>query len=88
MTGSVPRVWTADQVLGQLLSTSYFNPGRLGDRQPAFEADLRARLSLVEPGGVFTEELGFLALVATRPSVETAFSLICPIPTFSGMVSP
>ncbi|MCR9177921.1 MAG: class I SAM-dependent methyltransferase [Alphaproteobacteria bacterium] len=68
LTGSVPRVWTADQVLGQMLSTSYFNPGRLGDRRAAFEADLRARLARLAPDGVFEEALGFLALVATRPA--------------------
>ena len=68
MVGSVPRIWTADQVLGQLLSTSYFNPGRLGYRRAAFEADLRARLARVAPEGVFEENLGFLALVATRPT--------------------
>ncbi len=68
MVGSVPRIWTADQVLGQLLSTSYFNPGRLGDRRAAFEADLRARLARVAPEGVFEENLGLLALVATRPT--------------------
>ena len=70
MTGSVPRIWTADQVLGQLLSTSYFNPGRLGDRRAAFEADLRARLGRVAQQGVFEEELGFVALLATRPTGE------------------
>lgn len=69
MTGSVPRVWSADQVLGQLLSTSYFNPARLGDRREAFEADLRARLARAGADDVFEEELGFLALVAIRPAI-------------------
>jgi SAM-dependent methyltransferase len=65
-TATMPRTWTADEVLGHLLSTSYFNPGRLGDRREAFEADLRGRLRAVRADGVFEETLGFVMLIATR----------------------
>ena len=64
---TIPVRWTVEDVVGHMLSTSYCNPGRLGDRRAAFEADLRARLLAEDPSGVFDEELGFIALIGERP---------------------
>ena len=45
--------WTADELIGLTYSTSILPRAVLGDRAAEFEADLRARLSAVEPSGVF-----------------------------------
>jgi len=59
--------WTADGVVGQLLSTSYCNPARLGDQRDAFEADVRARFAGLAPDGVHEQDLPFSAVIGTRP---------------------
>jgi SAM-dependent methyltransferase len=60
------RPVTADQVVGRAFSLSLTSPEKLGERAPAFEAELRRRLSEVQPDGKFTELVEFNALIGTR----------------------
>ena len=57
----------AEELIGRSLSTSFTSPESLGDRQPAFESALRARLAELRPDGKHTELIEFTALVARRP---------------------
>lgn len=50
-------VWSIDEVIGYLYSTSFANRSLLGDRIEAFEQDLRAALLAAEPEGRFTRRL-------------------------------
>lgn len=63
----VTRRWSVDDAIGHMLSTSYFNPERLGSKIDSFEIDARSRLLDLEPNGLFEEQLAFSALIATRP---------------------
>lgn len=63
----VTRRWSVDDAVGHMLSTSYFNRERLGDRADMFEIDARSRLLELEPSGLFEEQLAFAALYAKRP---------------------
>lgn len=56
----------ADALIGRSLSTSFTSPESLGDRRPAFESELRARLAELRPDGKHTELIEFTALVARR----------------------
>jgi hypothetical protein len=58
--------WTADELIGLMYSTSILPRAVLGDRATEFEADLRARLSAVEPSGVFRERASFAYDLARR----------------------
>lgn len=60
------RVWDLDGIVGHLFSTSFCSPAVLGARRAAFERDLRATLSRLEPRGAFTEEVTLEALLAWR----------------------
>lgn len=60
------KIWTADEIVGYLYSTSFCNPVMLGDRKAAFEATLRDRLRELSPAGSYPETLAFHCLVA-RP---------------------
>lgn len=62
----VRRPITADEVVGLGFSLSTTSPERLGDRAPAFEADLRVALAALSPEGRFTEIAELTALVARR----------------------
>jgi ubiquinone/menaquinone biosynthesis C-methylase UbiE len=62
----IERHPTTDDIVGYLYSTSFCSPHVLGDNQEAFEADLRQRLSAINPEGRFSERLGFEAWLATR----------------------
>jgi ubiquinone/menaquinone biosynthesis C-methylase UbiE len=61
------HTWTLDEVVGELYSTSYANPTLLGDRLPAFEADLRRELLSVEPSGRYTRTIACDWVFAWRP---------------------
>src|SRR3954471_4880273 len=59
---------TLDDVVGTQFSYSFTSPARLGDRRPAFEADLRAERLAVEPAGRYALGPVVTELVlATRP---------------------
>jgi SAM-dependent methyltransferase len=60
------RVWTADEIVGYLYSTSFAGPALLGDRKEAFERDLRARLSALSPDEAFPERLEFYMMIARK----------------------
>ena len=66
MSVFVRREITADEVVGLGFSLSTTSPERLGERAPAFEADLRAALAAISPDGRFTEIAEINALVAQR----------------------
>lgn len=60
------RRWYLDGVIGHLYSTSYASPYVLGEKQQAFEAELRARLKDLNPDEKFTETVKLDALLAQR----------------------
>ncbi len=63
----VERFPTIDDIIGYLYSTSFCSRHVLGDKQAAFEANLRQTLSAINPEGRFSERLGFDAWLARRP---------------------
>ncbi len=62
----VERFPTIDDIVGYLYSTSFCSHHVLGDKQEAFEADLRQTLGAINPEGRFSERLGFDAWLARR----------------------
>ncbi len=56
-----------DEIVGRAYSMSTCAPNRLGDRQAAFESDLRAALAPLATDGKFIEIAEMVALVARRP---------------------
>ncbi|HEY3236897.1 MAG TPA: class I SAM-dependent methyltransferase, partial [Polyangiaceae bacterium] len=65
---SAPHVWTVDSLIGSAYSTSVMSRRALGHHAEAFEADVRAALLAVNPGGEFPEHLKFWCAVARRPA--------------------
>jgi SAM-dependent methyltransferase len=63
---SITREWTVDGILGYLYSTSFASLYVLGDRQPAFEADLRASLLALHPDNSFPEQVTLDAFMMFR----------------------
>jgi len=63
----VRNTLTTDDIIGRTLSFSGTSPEKLGDRQAAFERDLRSELTRLSPNGRFTEIAEIKALVARRP---------------------
>lgn len=61
------QTWTVDAFLGYLRSTSFASAAVLGDRQAAFEQDMRETLDTHEPSGVHRETVRFHCLLARRP---------------------
>jgi SAM-dependent methyltransferase len=59
-----PHTWRLDELVGNLYSTSFASPAVLGERQPAFEADLRKTLLEYDSSGIYHEEMKFYALLA------------------------
>jgi hypothetical protein len=57
---------TVDAIVGRAFSTSALSAERLGERAPAFEADLRAGLAKLPGDGVFTEVAELVCLLARR----------------------
>lgn len=64
------RTSTLDQVIGHLYSTSFCSPSLLGERREAFEAELRAVLVALCPGGDYTEEVRLEVLLGTRSCAD------------------
>ena len=60
------RAITADEIVGLAFSLSTSSPEKLGERGPAFEAELRAKLAELSPDGTFTEIAEMNAQVAMR----------------------
>ena len=58
---------TLDEMVGRAYSMSTCAPARLGDRQAAFESDLRAALTPFATDGKFIEIAEMVAMVARRP---------------------
>lgn len=61
------REWDVARITGLLYSTSFCSPQLLGDRRPAFEADLRRRLLALDPAEMFVEDVVVDAYLARRP---------------------
>ena len=72
----IRRVVTADEIVGLVFSLSITTPERLGERAPAFEADLRAALAALSPEGSFTEIAELSALVARRSRSNALFTTV------------
>lgn len=62
----VSRVWTADQIIGYLYSTSFASKALLGDKTKPFEEHLRRELASLSPNDTFTEDNTFTILLARR----------------------
>jgi len=62
--------WSLAELIGLLYSTSYFPRSALGDHVEEFETDLAARLSTVEPSGVFREAISSAYDLAASSSVS------------------
>jgi SAM-dependent methyltransferase len=60
------HVWTIDNFIGFLYSTSFASRAVLGDLQEPFEEDLRNRLSGISDTDRFVEEIEF-SIVSARP---------------------
>lgn len=63
---TVSRSPSIDEIVGYLYSTSFCSPTVLGEKQAAFEADLRQTTSEYSPSGVLTESIDFDAWLAWR----------------------
>ncbi|MGW1467018.1 class I SAM-dependent methyltransferase [Streptomyces sp. NPDC002308] len=63
----VTRVWTPDQVVGHLATTSFAGPALFGDLHAAFEDDARRLLAAHAALGPLTEESVFTVRLARRP---------------------
>ncbi len=66
----VQRELTADDIVGLALSLSSSSPEKLGAQRDAFEADLRAMLHALSPGGRFTEIAELSGQIAFREGHE------------------
>jgi SAM-dependent methyltransferase len=61
------RVWTVEQAIGYLYSTSLPLRRVLGDQRTAFEHTVREELFTIDPSGRFTEPVTLEVFTATRP---------------------
>ncbi len=61
------RVWTVEQAIGYLYSTSLPLRRALGEQRPAFEHAVREELLTLDPSGRFVEPVTLEVLTATRP---------------------
>ncbi len=59
--------WSSAALIGLVYSTSLLPRSVLGDRAGAFEADLQARLTALDPAGIFREYATFAYDLAYRP---------------------
>lgn len=62
----IRRSWTADQVIGWCLSTSYCSPAVLGGQRAAFEQDMKKSLLLTDNSGIFDEDVTVTAFLGQR----------------------
>ncbi|MFJ7590259.1 class I SAM-dependent methyltransferase [Streptomyces sp. NPDC097617] len=58
--------FTLEELVGLQFSFSYTSPDVLGDRQAAYEADLRSELARFDPAGRFYETRQTVCTIATR----------------------
>lgn len=63
----VRRIWSPDQIIGYLYSTSFAAKGLFGDHIDEFEMALRDKLHRMMPNGKFIEENVFEVILARRP---------------------
>ena len=63
---STTRIWTIDQIIGYLYSTSSTSIPVLGDKKELFEADLCRRLLSLDADGQFNEEVTTQALMVLK----------------------
>ncbi|MEW2472023.1 class I SAM-dependent methyltransferase [Streptomyces sp. NPDC046994] len=61
------REYTLDELVGLQRTFAYSSTATLGDKQEAFEADLRSTLSTVQPSGLFATTLQAAVIVGRRP---------------------
>ncbi|GGU44778.1 class I SAM-dependent methyltransferase [Streptomyces violascens] len=61
------REYTLDELVGLQRTFAYSSAATLGERQEAFEADLRSTLSAVQPSGLFATTLQAAVIVGRRP---------------------
>ncbi len=61
---SAPQRWTLDSFLGYLYSTSITSRAALGEKLPAFEADLRRALLSHDSSGIYQEQVQFSCMLA------------------------
>jgi ubiquinone/menaquinone biosynthesis C-methylase UbiE len=64
----VRRIWTPEQVIGYLYSTSFAARPLFGDRIEEFEAAATALLTMHAATGPLVEDAGFQVVLARRPS--------------------
>jgi SAM-dependent methyltransferase len=62
------RDWTADQIAGNVSSTSVLSQQALGEHAAAFDADLRRALRTSQPDGRFRQETELAYDLARRPA--------------------
>jgi SAM-dependent methyltransferase len=63
----VARIWTPEDVVGYLRTTSFAGADLFGDRHSAFEADAQALLDAHAREGLLVEDAVFTVLLARRP---------------------
>ncbi|MCX5009148.1 class I SAM-dependent methyltransferase [Streptomyces sp. NBC_00638] len=61
------RVYTLDELVGLQRTFAYSSSATLGERQEAFEADVRSTLSVLQPNGLFAATLQAAVIVGRRP---------------------
>jgi SAM-dependent methyltransferase len=61
---------TIDDVIGFIFSSSWGNKNQLGDKADAFERELREKLQMLKPDGIFDEMISFSLLTAKLPNEE------------------
>lgn len=63
---NVDEVWTTDEIIGFLYSTSYASKGVLGDQAEEFEAELRERLSRLQHDGLFHKSVEYTVISSRK----------------------
>ena len=63
-----PHVWTIEEIVGYLQSTSICSRNILGDRMEGFLAGLKAALLAHDPSGAYPEEMTFGCTIARKPA--------------------
>ncbi|WP_331747177.1 methyltransferase domain-containing protein (plasmid) [Streptomyces sp. NBC_00853] len=62
------RTYTLDELVGLQRTYAYSSAATLGDRQGAFEEDMRRTLTAARPDGVFEADLQAAVIVGRRPT--------------------
>ncbi|MFI1622477.1 class I SAM-dependent methyltransferase [Streptomyces lydicus] len=61
------REYTLDELVGLQRTFAYSSAATLGEKQEAFEADLRSTLGILQPSGLFATTLQAAVIVGRRP---------------------